>query len=109
LESTDFTVNGDFKHFKDKTCVVMVQANYCGHCTTAKPDFQKFAENNKSIACLTIQGDGEEPDIKKMVGLISKIKPTFQGYPDYLLYKNGQLVEKEINGRTEASLEEFIK
>jgi hypothetical protein len=44
-----------------------------------------------------------------MVGLISKIKPTFQGYPDYLLYKNGQLVEKEINGRTEASLEEFIK
>ena len=103
LEPSDFTVNGDFKHFKDKTCVIMIQANYCGHCTTAKPDFQKFAENNKSIPCLTIQGD------KKMVDLITKIKPSFQGYPDYLLYKNGRLIEKEINGRTEASLEEFIK
>jgi thiol-disulfide isomerase/thioredoxin len=86
----------------------MIQANYCGHCTTAKPHFQKFAENNKSVVCLTIQGDGDDPDVKKMVNLITKIKPSFQGFPDYLLYKNGKLVEKEINGRTEEALMEYI-
>lgn len=110
LESKDFTPSGNLKHFKDKTCVVMVQANYCGHCTSAKPQFQKFAENNKSVVCLTIQGDGEEdPDVEKMVKLVTKIKPSFQGFPDYLLYKNGKFVRKEINGRTEASLIEFIE
>ena len=109
LESSDFTGSGNLKPFKDKTCVVMVQANYCGHCTTAKPHFQKFAQKNKHIKCLTIQGDGEEPDVKKMVALITKIKPSFEGFPDYLLYKNGKLIEKEINGRTEEGLEEFIR
>lgn len=112
LESKDFTASGTLKHFKDKVCIIMVQANYCGHCTTAKPDFQKFADKNKDVVCLTIQGDGDNPEdseVKRMVELITKIKPTFQGFPDYLLFKNGKLIEKEINGRTEASLEEFLK
>lgn len=112
LESKDFTSSGNLKYFKDKTCVIMVQANYCGHCTTAKPEFQKFAENNKSVVCLTIQGDGDDPgsdELKKLNNLVTKIKPGFQGFPDYYLFQGGQFVEKEINGRTEAALEEFIK
>lgn len=110
LESKDFTASGNLKHvFDNKPCVIMVQANYCGHCTTAKPQFQKFAEKNKNVVCLTIQGDGDEPDVKKLVTLITKIKPSFKGYPDYFLYKAGKFVEKEIEGRTEESLEEFIK
>ncbi len=111
LESKDFTPSGNLKYFKDKTCVIMVQANYCGHCTAAKPDFQKFAEKNKSIICLTIQGDEEEEelDIEKLMKLVTKIKPSFQGFPDYLLYKKGKFVPKEINGRTQDSLVEFIK
>lgn len=109
LESKDFTASGNLKHFKNKTCVIMVQANYCGHCTTAKPDFQKFAEKNKDVVCLTIQGDGDEPDVQNLVKLITKIKPSFKGYPDYFLFKSGKYIQKEIEGRTEASLEEFVK
>jgi len=109
LEFKDFTNSGDLKHLKDKTCIIMVQASFCGHCIDAKPHFQKFAEKNKNVGCLTIQGDGDSKDEKKMVDLITQIKPSFQGFPDYLLYKNGKLVDKEINGRTESSLEEFIK
>lgn len=112
LEFKDFMVNSkgkvNFKHFKDKTCVIMVQANYCGHCQSAKPEFQKFAKNNKKVVCLTIQGDEDNSDVKKMLDLIIKIKPNFQGFPDYLLYKHGNYIEKEINGRTEAALKEFI-
>jgi thiol-disulfide isomerase/thioredoxin len=109
LESKDFTPSGNLKHFKDKTCVIMVQANYCGHCTSAKPDFQKFAENNKSVICLTIQGDDERPDVEELVQLVTKIKPSFQGFPDYLLYKKGKFIQKEIDGRTEASLVKFVE
>lgn len=113
LELKDFKVksNGEInlKHFKNKICVVMVQANYCGHCNTAKPQFQKFANNNRDVVCLTIQGDGDSPDAKELVQLITKMKPSFQGFPEYLLFKDGKLVDKEINGRDEAALEEFIK
>jgi thiol-disulfide isomerase/thioredoxin len=103
LETKDFTPSGNLKHFKNKTCVIMVQANYCGHCTSAKPEFQKFARNNQSVVCLTIQGDNKE-----MVNLITSIKPTFEGFPDYFLFKRGKFVNKEINGRTEADLEQFV-
>ena len=109
LELKDFTPSGNLKHFKDKTSVVMVQANYCGHCTNAKPAFQKFAEKNKNVVCLTIEGDGDDPEVEKMMDLVSKVKPSFQGFPEYLLYKNGKFVSKDINGRTEASLNEFIE
>lgn len=108
LESKDFTPSGNLKHFKNKTCVIMVQSNNCGHCTTAKPHFQKFANKNKSVVCLTIEND-DSSDGKKLLDIVEKIKPSFEGFPDYLLYKNGKFVNKEINGRTEASLEEYIK
>ena len=112
LEPKDFTSDGNLKHFKNKTCVIMVQANYCGHCSTAKPEFQKFARNNKSIVCLTIQGDGDKvgdgQDSKAMMDLLTAIKPTFEGFPDYFLFKNGAFVNKEIAGRNESDLEHFV-
>lgn len=107
LEPKDFTSEGKLKHFKNKTCVVMIQANYCGHCTSAKPHFQKFAQNNRSIVCLTIQGD--DLNAKEMLDLITSIKPSFEGFPDYLLFKRGKLIDKEISGRTEADLQKFVK
>ena len=109
LEPNDFTSSGNLKHFKTKTCVIMVQANYCGHCTTAKPEFQKFAQNNRSIPCLTIQGDGEDPNAKHMLKLITTIKPAFEGFPDYFLFKRGKFVDRDIKGRTEADLEQFVR
>lgn len=107
LEAKDFTPKGNLKHFKNKTCIIMVQANYCKICTSAKTYFQNFAKKDKSVVCLTIQGDGT--DSKEIVDLVTKIKPSFEGYPDYLLFKNGKYINKEIKGRTEAFLKEFIQ
>lgn len=105
LESKDFTSSGNLKYFKNNTCVIMIQANYCNHCTDAKPHFQNFANNNKSVVCLTLQGDDAG---QKLNDLITKIKPTFNGFPDYVLFKNGKCIKKEISGRTETALQEFI-
>jgi len=109
LESQDFTSSGQLKAFKNNTCIIMVQANWCGACKNAKPAFQEFASKNKNVVCLTVEEDSSNPDSNKRLNLIKKIKPSFEGFPEYLLYKNGQFINKEINGRTVASLEEFMR
>ena len=38
-----------FKKNKHKKILVMVQANFCGHCTNAKPDFQKLAYKDNDV------------------------------------------------------------
>lgn len=109
LEPKDFTRSGELKHFKNKTCVIMAQANYCGHCSTAKPKFQNFAETHPHIVCLTIQADSEkDEDNQTLMKIISSLKPSFEGFPDYFLFRNGKYVDKEIEGRTEQHLEQFI-
>lgn len=111
LEPKDFTSKLNLKNFNNKTCIIMVQANYCGYCTSAKQDFQQFAiekKNDKKIECLTIQCD-EESNGEQMLKIVKKLKPEFQGFPDYLLFKNNNLIKKEINGRDITSLEKFIE
>ena len=109
LDSKDFTSAGNLKAFKDKTCIVMVQANWCGACKSAKPAYQSFASKNKNVVCLTIEEDSASSDNSERLDLVKKLKPSFEGFPDYLLFKKGTYVDKEINGRTEASLEEFSR
>lgn len=107
LDPEDFTSRGVLKVFKHNTCIVMVQSPNCGHCTTAKPAFQAFAElcsaENK-VKCLTIQADD-----KRLVDLVLKIKPSFDGYPDYFKFKNGTLTSDIIDGRDVQSLLRFSK
>lgn len=107
LDFEDFTPSGKLKHFTDRKCIIMVQANFCGHCSTSKPAFQKFANENKEIVCMTIQGDSNRGG-DKLMDIVSKLKPSFQGFPDYLLFNKGVIVNKTIKGRTENDLKEFI-
>jgi len=108
LEPKDFTDNLNLKHFKNQICIVMVQANYCGHCTSAKGDYQQFAKSNKNIICLTMQCD-EESNGQKLLKIVKQLKPEFVGFPDYFLFRNNKFVKKEIDGRDIPSLENFIK
>jgi len=107
LEPKDFTDNLNLKNFKKKICVVMVQANYCGYCTSAKNDFQQFATSNKNVVCLTMQCD-EESNGEKLLKIAKQLKPKFAGFPDYFLFKNNKFINKEIDGRDIPSLENFI-
>jgi thiol-disulfide isomerase/thioredoxin len=103
LEDSDFNSSGDLVNPlipKDKAVVIMIQANFCGYCTVAKPDFQKFADITKDkVFAATIQGDGKEPGEKALSNKIKLIQPDFRGYPDYVVYLNGKRVDKKIEGR----------
>ena len=114
LQISDFDSSGRLVNPKIPSnipVVVMIQAAYCGHCTSAKPAFQEFANSvdRNKVFVATIQADGDEPGEKELGAMLSQIKPDFRGFPDYALFLNGRLIPKQIQGRDVASLREFAK
>ena len=88
--------------------VIMLQSSWCQHCTSAKPEFQAFAEaTDGHVFCATIQVDGARSSEKALGKRIKTLKPGFRGFPDYILYKNGYRVDKEIKGRGVRDLRDF--
>ena len=125
LENNDFKNNGQIKieniksenndgfglnSDKHKKILLMIQANFCGHCTTAKPAFIEFNNENDDICCLTVRGDDERESVKKLMSRINNIIPDFRGFPHYVLYdKNGKIIQKELKDRSKKGLEEFVR
>ena len=90
LEKHDFTDDGklnlDIFPDKYKNCifVVMIMAEWCGHCKNAKPTFIEVAEmmmgNNEVVYCfIDVTADPDTKDIlKSLVG--------FRGFPDFRVF-----------------------
>ena len=112
LQNSDFDTNGNLDNSKipkDKLVLIMIQASFCGHCTTSKPAFQEFADKNMDkVFCATIQGDGNEKGERELAKRIEQIHPNFKGYPSYVLYKNNKRLAIHTGGRDVKSLENFI-
>lgn len=98
-----------FKKNKHKKILVMVQANFCGHCTNAKPAFQKLAYENNDIFCATIHGDSNNESEKKLKDRIGEIYPDFVGFPHYALHdENGKRIRQNVkHGREYEDLKKF--
>jgi thiol-disulfide isomerase/thioredoxin len=107
LEDTDINPDGSLKPHvgNGKPVILMVQGDFCGYCTKAKPDFQKFAKSSNVVA-VTIQTDGGESDRKasKAIAVVNKSPgvPAFLGFD-----KNGKYVKTHQGNRDFASLEQF--
>ena len=111
LEDNDFDSEGNIANQQLKTnkpVFIFIQANFCGYCTQAKPDFQTLAEKyqNKYIFA-TIQGDSELEETKKIMKKLDKIYPNFMGFPSYIIYHNGRRIIYE-EGRDFDSMETFL-
>lgn len=82
LQASDFDSQGNLINPeipKNVPVVVMVQGNFCGYCTQAKPAFQQFAEqNNGRVFCATIQGDGQEEGEPELQKKLSKFYDDFK-------------------------------
>lgn len=106
MDNNGFLINPEIP--KDKPVIVMVQAGWCPHCTDAKPDFQKFADQYKDVVfAATIQSDGERESEKKLFSRIKDKLPNYRGFPHYVLYINGKPLNREIAGRSVESLAQF--
>lgn len=109
LEDGDVNDDGSLKpHVGNGLPVlVMVQGNFCGWCTKAKPEFQKL-QGNGSFAVVTVQTDGEEGD-RRANNKMSKVNKS-PGVPSFLGYdKNGKFVRSHEGERTSGALMAFGK
>ena len=111
LVADDFDTNGKLTNPeipKDKPVLVMVQSNWCHFCTLSKPEFQQLAYEKPDVFCATIQADGDQKGEKELGAKISKMIPNFKGFPTFVGYKNGELVDVYEGPREKDSLYQFI-
>ena len=79
--------------------LIMVQADWCGHCTSAKPDFQKLFNSNKDKFFVgTVSNDDKE-----VVGMLG-----IQGFPSYFAVKGGVIGSEANVGRDLTSMTKFL-
>jgi hypothetical protein len=108
LEGSDINADGSLKPYvcQGKPVVMMLQGNFCGYCTKAKPDFLDFARRARNCSCCTVQIDGGPGD-KLANKYISSVYKG-QGVPAYLGFDaNGQFVTAHNGGRDADSLQAF--
>ena len=88
--------------------IIMLQSSWCHQCNSAKVEFQNFADATVGkVFCATIQIDGDRESEKTLGKRVKTLKPKLRGFPDYLLYKNGMRIVKEIQGRDVRHLRDF--
>ena len=100
LEKHDFKdgeLNIDIfpEEYKNCTFVVMIMAEWCGHCKNAKPAFIEVAEmmkDNKEVVYCFIDVT-VDPDTKDILKLLD----GFRGFPDFRVF-NSNKDGKEVNG-----------
>jgi thiol-disulfide isomerase/thioredoxin len=111
LQKDDFDANGNLINPnipKNIPTLIMIQANFCGHCVTAKPAYQELAnEMDGKVFFATIQGDGTEPGEKELGDMLNTIDKSFRGFPTYIAYHNGKRTVHK-GGRSVDDLKKFI-
>lgn len=107
LEENDISQSGLKSHVcQGKPVLLLIQGNFCGYCTKAKPAFEQLAKSTNGIVCATIVIDGS-PSEKKAATLVGKWQ-TSPGVPAYLGFNSqGQFVKAHQGGRDVASLKNF--
>lgn len=98
---TKVVVQG-FQNINPKTEFIMYYADWCPHCKTAMPDFDKFAGDG------TIVVNGVNVSISKYESTkdADKLKgKDIKGFPTFVLTTNG----KEIEYKGPRSSDEYLK
>lgn len=108
LEGSDVNPDGSLKsHVNEgKPVLLMIQGNFCGYCSQAKPAFQELSKILSNVILATIQTDAGPND--KQASLNLKSVNTSPGVPSYLGFdKNGKFVKAHQGGRDVESLQTF--
>jgi thiol-disulfide isomerase/thioredoxin len=103
----------NIKNF-NKNCeliVVMVKAQWCGHCTNTTPKFEKASEtiNNDKIAFCFADITGERESEKALKDLVGKFFKDFRGFPNITCFSlnTGKELAKYDGDRSVESLKQY--
>jgi len=107
LEGQDVTPSGELKPHvtKGKPVLLMLQGNFCGYCTKAKPAFQSL-QGHPKFSLATVQTDGGPSDAA--AGQILGKYNSSGGVPAFLLFdSNGKFKAMHQGNRDAESLVAF--
>jgi thiol-disulfide isomerase/thioredoxin len=99
LEPTD--LNGKQINGVTMNGLLMVQGGFCGHCTTAKPAFQKLHDKTQGKFFVATVASEDEPNLVKLLGV--------QGFPTYFVIRHGKIAEESKAGRELGGMEAMLK
>jgi len=116
LESFDLDMKNNIlkpsllPEYKDKIFIVMIMADWCGHCKKVKPEYLKAIKDleSKGVICCfadTTGETGEEKELSKM----TKFFKEFQGFPTFKMFKNGKEIKTHTGPRDAKSFVEFAQ
>ena len=109
LEEDDINDDGSLKKHvgNGDPVIIMAQGNFCPHCTTAKPAYQKLStENCKAVPC-TILIDGEQSE-KAASKFLKMWDSNHRGVPAYFGFdKDGKCKGVHNGGRDTKCLLDF--
>lgn len=89
----------EFNHASKKgVWVILYYADWCPHCQTMKPEWDKFAQSGK-VNCAEIES--------KQLDQLPEHKGNVQGFPTIVMSKNGKVVETYQGERSQKGFEEF--
>ena len=117
LESFDFDMDkltllpSQLPEYKDKLFMIMVKADWCGHCKTATPEFEKACEilKNDNVIFCYVNVTGKTPAEVETKPLVSKFFKDFRGFPNITSFKNGKEFVKYNGPRKADSFVQFVK
>lgn len=108
LEDSDVNPDASLKSYVNngRPVVMMIQGNFCGYCTKAKPAFQQLAKSMPNVAVVTVQMDGGPSD-KKAAQMLSVVNKS-PGVPAFLGFdKQGKFVKVHNGARDLQALQQF--
>ena len=91
--------------FENSKNLIICKAEWCGHCKTAKPEFDKLSnspiilDDGSTVNVKVLDADSDKSEIAKY---------NVKGFPTVLFDNNGEINEYP-GPRTHASIVEFIK
>lgn len=122
LEENDLDLNNKSLNLEDpllqelinkgsKIIIIMVKADWCGHCVHSTPAFEKASEtinNNKIIFCFA-DITGEKQSEKNLKGKVRDFFKDFKGFPNITCFclENGKEKQKYNGDRSTKSIIEY--
>jgi len=98
---------------KDKTHVVVVHAEWCGHCQRLMPEWDKMMESFKNhpdieVKKIEIKDKNMDQIINELNGKLTKEKINVNGYPTIFLIKGGNIKYYNSGERTADALTKWV-
>ena len=87
------------KNVKKGPWIVLFYANWCGHCTHMKPEWNKFKSSyNRDVELKEVE----------QAQMTDQQKDWVQGFPTLVLVENGKVLKTFEGERTSAGFKAFL-